>query len=260
MVVIDVNGDVVENPDPSLGKIEGRSMAVTHEYVVDAEETGHWETVAEYPNGGKDVAWVVDSEEAGHWETRSEDGGVVEHFDGLTHDDWPRDRPIPDVWEHLLYTPYTDEDIAAMEEAERDAARAKAVREQTALFVAMAVCAANLPDEQALQVEALYPDWSAEGSYEADDIRRYADELWRCRQAHQAQPSWTPDQAHSLWGRIVAPGEVEEWRQPQPGVFDGYEKGQKVKHNNKTWESTFDGLNVWEPGAVGTESLWKEVV
>lgn len=260
MVVIDADGDVVENPDPNLGKIEQMSMDVTHEYVVDAEEEGHWETVARYPNGGEDLAWVVDSAEKGHWETRDGDGEIVRHFDGSIAEDWKASSPVRNVWEHLLYTPYTDEDIAAMEEAERNAARAKAVREQTALFVTMAVCAANLPDEQALQVEALYPDWSAEGSYEADDIRRYADELWRCRQAHRAQPSWTPDQAHTLWGRIVPPGAIEEWRQPVPGVFDGYEKGQKVKHGGKTWESTFDGLNVWEPGAVGTESLWREVV
>ena len=29
-------------------------------------------------------------------------------------------------------------------------------------------------------------------------------------------------------------------------------------HNGKTWESLVDN-NVWEPGAVGTESLWKEI-
>ena len=32
----------------------------------------------------------------------------------------------------------------------------------------------------------------------------------------------------------------------------------KVMHNGKKWESLVDN-NVWEPGATGTESLWKEV-
>jgi hypothetical protein len=32
-----------------------------------------------------------------------------------------------------------------------------------------------------------------------------------------------------------------------------------VTHNGKTWESLIDN-NVWEPGAVGTETLWKEIV
>lgn len=151
---------------------------------------------------------------------------------------------------------YTERELAAMAERERE----RRVAEQAPIALSLMVCAANLPDEQALQVEALYPDWSPDASYEAGDVRRYADELWRCRQAHRAQPTWTPDQAHSLWGRIVPPGEIEEWRQPVPGEFDGYTQGQKVTHNGKTWESTFAGLNVWEPGAVGTETLWKEVL
>ena len=47
-----------------------------------------------------------------------------------------------------------------------------------------------------------------------------------------------------------------EWE--QPGSTNGYSKGDKVTHNGKTWESLVDN-NVWEPGVIGTESLWKEV-
>jgi hypothetical protein len=35
--------------------------------------------------------------------------------------------------------------------------------------------------------------------------------------------------------------------------------GDKVLYNNKTWESLIDN-NVWEPGSIGTEGLWKEIV
>ena len=31
-----------------------------HEAVDAIADQGHWETVMEYPNGGKDVAWIVD--------------------------------------------------------------------------------------------------------------------------------------------------------------------------------------------------------
>ena len=31
-----------------------------HETIQAVEEQGHYETIAEYPNGGKDVEWVVD--------------------------------------------------------------------------------------------------------------------------------------------------------------------------------------------------------
>ena len=41
---------------------EERRFVKRHEAVEAVEEQGHWNTVAEYPNGGKDVEWVVDVE------------------------------------------------------------------------------------------------------------------------------------------------------------------------------------------------------
>ena len=31
-----------------------------HEAIEETKEVGHYEVIAEYPNGGKDVAWVID--------------------------------------------------------------------------------------------------------------------------------------------------------------------------------------------------------
>ena len=31
-----------------------------HEATEEAKEVGHYEVIAEYPNGGKDVAWIID--------------------------------------------------------------------------------------------------------------------------------------------------------------------------------------------------------
>ena len=149
--------------------------------------------------------------------------------------------------------PPTEEEL----EAESEAKRREQMGAAAVMFVRMS--ARTLTDGQALEVSELFEDWDPEEHYESGDVRRYAGELWRCRQAHDAQPSWTPDQAHGLWGRIVPPGEVEEWRQPQPGIFDGYEHGQRVTWKGKTWESTYNGINVWEPGAPGSEALWKQV-
>ena len=39
----------------------------------------------------------------------------------------------------------------------------------------------------------------------------------------------------------------------------GYQKGERVTHHGKIWESAFDGENVWEPDTFGAESLWVEV-
>ena len=59
-------------------------------------------------------------------------------------------------------------------------------------------------------------------------------------------------------GKVLIPtsSEIPEWE--QPSSTDPYMKGDKVKHNGKTWKSLVDN-NVWEPGATGTESLWAEV-
>lgn len=37
-----------------------RRFVKHHEAVEAVEEQGHWETVREYPNGGKEATWVVD--------------------------------------------------------------------------------------------------------------------------------------------------------------------------------------------------------
>lgn len=47
--------------DFSKGYLKEEKIFVKHhDAVEEVEEEGHWETIAEYPNGGKDVEWVVD--------------------------------------------------------------------------------------------------------------------------------------------------------------------------------------------------------
>lgn len=52
--------------------------------------------------------------------------------------------------------------------------------------------------------------------------------------------------------------DYEDWVQPIAGLTDKYQQGAIVRHNGKLWLSTYNGQNVWEPGAVGTEALWTE--
>ena len=74
-------------------------------------------------------------------------------------------------------------------------------------------------------------------------------------QAHTSQSDWTPDVSHSLFAQILIPDEnvIPEW--VQPDSTNPYMKGNKVTHNGITYESLIDN-NVWEPGVIGTESLW----
>nr|DAT48928.1 MAG TPA: hypothetical protein [Caudoviricetes sp.] len=60
MKILDETGAVVENPDLTLGYLVGGTEPVEHPAVEGVEEQWHWETVTEYPNGGRDVQKVVD--------------------------------------------------------------------------------------------------------------------------------------------------------------------------------------------------------
>lgn len=114
-------------------------------------------------------------------------------------------------------------------------------------------------DEQALKVADLYDVWSGDGvTYKTGKYLLYKDILYKVLQNHTSQTDWTPDTASSLYAKILTDpsGSVLPWEQPQS--TNPYKKGDRVTHNGKTWESLVDS-NVWEPGAVGTESLWKEV-
>lgn len=128
----------IETPDIEAGRLEQRERAVVHRWVVEVEEEGHDEVIAEYPEtGGRDVAYVVDVEERGHWETRTEEGEIVE-FDEEIPDGLPHDADIPDVELFTVYVPYTDAELAAMVEEKEDAARAMAESEAREKFLASA--------------------------------------------------------------------------------------------------------------------------
>ena len=60
MKIIDENGAVVETPDLTLGYLVDDTEPVEHPSEEGVDEVSHYETVAEYPNGGRDVRKVID--------------------------------------------------------------------------------------------------------------------------------------------------------------------------------------------------------
>lgn len=117
---------------------------------------------------------------------------------------------------------------------------------------------AEIADEGALHAKALYPDWQTDKAYKTGDRVLYEGALFKCLQAHTSQDAWTPTDAPSLWAEVLIPDPevIPDW--VQPGSTNPYMKGDKVKHVGKKWISLIDN-NIWEPGAVGTETLWNEV-
>ena len=44
-----------------LGYLRPESIiSIHHEAIEETKEVGHYEVIAEYPNGGKDVVWIID--------------------------------------------------------------------------------------------------------------------------------------------------------------------------------------------------------
>lgn len=51
---------LLKDYDLEKGYLKGDKLEYTVPVVKGVKEKGHWETIAEYDNGGKDVEWVVD--------------------------------------------------------------------------------------------------------------------------------------------------------------------------------------------------------
>lgn len=116
----------------------------------------------------------------------------------------------------------------------------------------------SLDDATALEAVTLYPAWAAGVAYEVGVRVQYGCILYKVLTAHTSQADWTPDAAPSLFAKVLIPDPdvIPEWEQPDS--TNPYMKGDKVTHNGVTYESAVDN-NVWEPGAVGTETLWTVV-
>lgn len=113
----------------------------------------------------------------------------------------------------------------------------------------------SLEDADALEAVQLFPLWARDGMYAEGNRVRYNGVLYRCITAHNAQETWNPADAPSLWAKVLIPNPdvISEWEQPDS--TNPYMKGDKVTHNGKTWVSDIDN-NVWEPGVYG----WTAVI
>lgn len=60
MKIIDSNGVEIATPDLTKGYLKPETQTIHHDAVAGVEEVSHYETIREYPNGGKDVQKVVD--------------------------------------------------------------------------------------------------------------------------------------------------------------------------------------------------------
>ena len=126
MKILDETGAVVENPDLTLGYLTDDTQPLEHPAQEAVAEVAHYETVAEYPSGGRDVQRVVDVP------------GVP------AKPAWTEQLPIK------RYIRYTAEELSAQEE-ERKKAEAREKLPET-----VAALRAALADADALNLDQDY--------------------------------------------------------------------------------------------------------
>ena len=122
------------------------------------------------------------------------------------------------------------------------------------------IYANTLPEEQALEVAAMYPKWEAGRAYAVGEILQHGvnsvgdPQLYKVVQAHTSQADWLPEDTPALYDAF---GLDEQgyplWSQPT-GAPDAYNTGDVVSHNGTLYQSLVDG-NVWEPGAYA--GVWE---
>lgn len=193
MRIFDKNGIEIESPDLEKGYLKNDSLFIMHHESVEAvEEIGHWETVAEYPNGGKDVEWIVDTpgvEAAEAW----------------------------DEYEEILrYIPYTETELK-LRAYERNRQPLSELEVLKILLVEQ-VNTLTVDDKTALRMRQFYPEWAEGNAYPVGFKAQRGGKLWRVVQPHTSQTGWEPENVPALWEQI---NEANSGTDADPIPYDG---------------------------------------
>lgn len=179
MRIFNENDIEILSPDLSKGYLKEDSLLIMrHEAVEGVEESGHYEVVAEYPNGGKDVEWIVDVP------------GVEA-------------REAWDEYEEILrYVPYTEIELK-IREIERNR-RPLTSTEALEMLLGQLINSLIVDDKTALRLRSFYPEWAAGKIYPVGFKVRRNDKLWKVREgkSHTSVIGWEPENAASLWEQI----------------------------------------------------------
>lgn len=170
----------------------------------------------------------------------------IDNISKFAYDD--DDYETVDVWHE-----YTEEELRSQSESEVQQIYNSQLEKAVSMLINTQ--ASSMSEEDMLQVEMLFDEWTIGNAYKTGDVVRYQGGLWQALQNSTAQGIYPPDQFVAGWKRIGNPNPegIFPWSQPL-GATDAYPLGAKATHNGKTWESTIAN-NVWEPGVYG----WKEV-
>lgn len=126
---------------------------------------------------------------------------------------------------------------------------------------AVQMFAANLTDDEAMEVSYVYDEWQVGRQYKSGDFLRYGmnevgdPQLYKVAQDHTSQADWTPDNIPALYVAIgLDDSGYPVWSRPT-GAHDAYNTGDIVNYNGVLKRSLIDG-NVWSPDEL--PSAWED--
>lgn len=218
MRIIDENGVDIAHYDSAKGYLKETEILVAHHPAVEAvQEQGHYEVVAEYPNGGKDVVWVV------------EVPGVE------AREAWDETETV------LQYIPFTELELK-IQEFERSRQPLNLTEIMQLLFSKLANTLV-VDDTTALRMVSFYPEWESGSVYTLGARVRRGEKLWRVMQPHTSQPGWEPENVPALFERIneTYAGTLED-----PIPYEGnmaLVKGSYYYQNSRFFLCTRDTIN-----------------
>ena len=193
MRIFDENGIEIESPDLEKGYLKNDSLLIMHHEAIKAvEEVGHYDVIAEYDNGGKDVEWIVDIP------------GVE------AKEAW-------DEYEDILrYIPYTETELK-IQEYERNR-QPMSELEVLKFLLAEQINTLAVDDAIALRMLRFYPEWKTGIEYAAGLKVQRNGKLFRVVQAHTSQDGWQPENVPALFEQI---NEVHSGTADDPIPYEG---------------------------------------
>jgi hypothetical protein len=117
-----------------------------------------------------------------------------------------------------------------------------------------------LPDESAVKVKTLFPEWVVGKVYAVGVRFIYNGDLYKVLQAHTAQDDWTPDTVASLYERI---DETHAGTADDPIPYEGnmaLENGKYYTQDDVIYLCNRDTVNPVHNALVELVGLYVEIV
>ena len=153
------------------------------------------------------------------------------------------------LYDGKYYRDMTVDEITSIEskQASREAyerTRPLTIEEVSAMLIRQQINTLDVDDNTALRMTEFYPEWTSGQAYTAAYKVQYGGNLWRCMQAHTAQPGWEPSTATaSLWEQIC---ESHDGTLADPIPYSGnmaLENGKYYTQDGATYLCTRDTGN-----------------